>query len=202
MLAFISVDAAPREGAYGGLFGGLSINNQGSNFDYDDSTHLKAMYDPGPYLGAFAGYRWDTDYRAELEISYRENSVNDMTNRDTATDTDGNGTLYGMSFMANFYRDVRWEGSNFVPYLGAGFGFMRVEYENDSPGFTPVNSSDEIFAYQVIAGMTYEMNASTDLFADYRYFATHQPKFSDSADVHFEGEVMSHAGVVGIRWMF
>ncbi|SCA62762.1 Uncharacterized protein SCG7109_AD_00200 [Chlamydiales bacterium SCGC AG-110-M15] len=201
-LTCFSGSAVAAEGMYAGAFGGLHINNQGSSFDYGNGMQLKDSYDTGFAGGAFVGYRSSNDFRAEFEIAYRTNSIETVRNRNTTAEVDGQGELYGVSFMGNVYRDLRWEDSSFVPYLGLGLGFMRMEYENETTGFTTANSSDEVLAYQVMAGVSYEWTEQTSLFAEYRYFGTQQPKFTNDASVTFEGELQAHMTSLGVRWMF
>ena len=44
-------------------------------------------------------------------------------------------------------------------------------------GFSSVSASDDVFAYQVGAGVDFAFSKETALFAGYRYFGTSDPNF-------------------------
>ena len=97
--------------------------------------------------------------------------------------------------MANVYYDFDQLNPNFSPYIGGGIGYARVDTSVVGTG------SNNTFAFQGIAGVSYNVNSNLGLFADYRYFGTTKAKkalgnkryqnniFSIGLSYHFGGEV-------------
>jgi outer membrane protein OmpA-like peptidoglycan-associated protein len=121
--------------------------------------------------------------RAEGEISYRSNGVDQITNSAGPPFPPGTrsaiGTIDSAAFMVNGYYDFL-NSSQWTPYLGAGIGAARVTI-NDvglTAGGPTFSGNDWQFAYQGIAGVRYTFNPTWSASLDYRYFATMDPKFS------------------------
>ena len=106
-----------------------------------------------------------------------------------------------LSFMTNgvlsFLPNRSWH-----PFVGAGIGMSRISAEWKVNGSKVVDDSDWVFAYQAFAGVSYDLTKNWELSAQYRYFATQDPEFSDNSGDRFSGEYASHAILAGVSYKF
>ena len=91
----------------------------------------------------------------------------------------------------------------FTPYVGAGLGvgFVNVDYAPSGVGI--VNDDETVFAYQLVAGASYDLSDRTALFVQYRYRATEDVEtkvdlFPASLDVENRASVIE----AGLRFNF
>ena len=61
------------------------------------------------------------------------------------------------------------------------------------------DDDDTVFAYQLGAGLGYEINPNLTISLDYRFFATVDPDFTSRAGIEFSTENMSHNGGVRLK---
>jgi opacity protein-like surface antigen len=187
--------------------------NAGANFLSDsDASEPGATgtfeFDTGFAFSGAVGYA-QGPWRAELDITYRENDFDSATVTATifGSTITASGQLEGdassLAFMANAYYDID-TGSPVKPYLGLGLGVARVDV-NDlriaGSSLAPVDADDTVFAFQVTAGASYEINPNLDLTLHYRYFRTADPEF-DSGGVTTEAEYRNHSVMAGVRYRF
>jgi len=127
--------------------------------------------DPGFHVGGAIGTRFFSDFRAEVEYIYRENSNKEVGIQ--AGSTDGQGHVGVMTAMVNAYYDLNIVDLPVVPYVGVGVGYARLDInvKNDAevPESTKVSDSDSAFAYSFMAGGSYKINDMIDLVMGYRY---------------------------------
>lgn len=141
-------------------------------------------------LGAI-GYRWaEYGLRTELEGSYHRNG----TDFDPGS-IGGKISMYGG--MLNILKDFAMENQAIAPYIGGGAGVMHGDFDFGAAG----TSDDLAFAYQGIAGLSYDISEKAQLFADYRYIATSglQTRLGGLAG---NDEWRSHSIMAGLRWTF
>ena len=60
-------------------------------------------------------------------------------------------------------------GSKLTPYLGGGIGVGFVDIDLIYGPGVVITGNDEVFAAQLIAGVSYEVGANTSIFGDVRY---------------------------------
>jgi outer membrane protein OmpA-like peptidoglycan-associated protein len=87
--------------------------------------------------------------------------------------------------------------SSWHPFLGAGIGWAWLD--GDFGGTSPKNS-DNRFAYQGIAGVSYDVSANLALKAQYRYFATLDTDMGPAND--HNAEYKNHSVLVGFTYKF
>ncbi|HYE00864.1 MAG TPA: OmpA family protein, partial [Alphaproteobacteria bacterium] len=198
LLAGIALAALPAVASaqsfvpYVGLSGGW---NQTRDADIDGVIDSEAEFDHGYAVSGSLGFRYDSNLRSELELSYRDNDIDSVRGF-----ANSDGELNTLAIMANLYYDIGdWSG--FVPYIGAGIGGARTDVEARA-GANIVDDHDWNFAYQGIAGVGYAFNDNVMLTADYRYFATKDPELSTTAGSRFETENQNHTVMVGLRYSF
>lgn len=161
-----------------------------SGTDLDWTTELNEGLD----LNLLAGYRFDNGFRVELQGFYNESSVD--LHRDLAvggTIIDGvdsavltrgaadaanptvgavlstdDGQIKNYGLFANALYDFQIS-ETIVPYVGAGVGFTRQDVEYAPSGIDVVDDKKTRFAYQAMAGLTYKLSPSFELFGQYTY---------------------------------
>ena len=102
------------------------------------------------------------------------------------------GDISSFGFMANGYYDFD-AGDNWAPFLMAGIGGAKINLDATSVAGVAVtyDESDTVFAYQVGAGIGYNLSPTTAVNFQYRFFGTSDPSFNDGTVV-IDGEYRSH----------
>jgi opacity protein-like surface antigen len=137
------------------------------------------------------GTRLNENFRVEGEIGYHWNGA----------DRTSNGQDFSfsvLSFMGNVYFDIPTQ-SPLTPYLGAGLGFGIAGGSEDSFG---TSDSDGVGAFQLMAGLGYDISPKATLTFGYRYFTTTDPDFALAGPGFFETEYTSHDFLFGARFRF
>jgi len=126
-----------------------------------------------------AAYGWKREgYRYEVELVVGEDDVSSHTLNGGAPLAGPTGGINMAGVLFNGYYDFS-TASAFTPYVGAGLGVAMVEAEGFGVATIPdvLDDDDTVIAYQLMAGIGYDLSDRTNLFAEYRYFGT------ESADV-------------------
>ena len=186
------------------------------------NTGLTKDYDPG-YVGVLSlGWGFGNGLRVELEGNVRNNGVSKLTGTPFPTSSGGSETTYGVMVNALYDFDIaNWTGgkSYVFPYLGVGAGYAWTTYNSvrsygtNFPFFYKSNDTDGNFAYQVIAGLAYPLDAvpGLSLTAEYRFFGVLDgDKFNGAIDTGFNrsfvqtkaGNQFNHSILVGVRYAF
>ena len=158
-------------------------------------------FDPGLNIGVALGQDFG-NYRAEFEIAYRGWDMDTGTVSGVVPGCPCTGSIDGdvsaLSLMINGYYDFHSADSPLAPYLGAGIGLASI---NADIGLG-ADERDTVFAYQLMAGIGYDINPNTILTVGYRYFSTvTNPEFP-ILGVPVEFSVSSHEFNVGVRFGF
>lgn len=186
---------------------------QDADVDYDNPFFRddEIEFDNGYNVGAAFGYDYGMA-RLEVEFAHRQNDVDKVTiNFDDGTEVfQADGDFSATSIMLNGYWDLE-TGSPVVPYLGGGIGFAYVS-ANNVKFFDPtfgsvryVDDDDNVFAYQLAAGIAVALNPTLTLDLGYRFFGTSNPEFDAEPQLAwggFETEYQSHNVSLGMRINF
>ena len=105
-----------------------------------------------------------------------------------------------VSFMANGYFDIP-TNSPLRPYVGAGIGFAIAGVEEELFGATSTDS-DLVGAFQLMAGLGFDLNPKVTFTFGYRYFTTTDPDFFTAFGPPFEMDYTSHDFLFGARFRF
>ena len=143
--------------------------------------------DSGFVVNGAVGYDFD-GLRVEGAVGYQEN---DYTN-----DTLGASLL---TVMANGYYDFKTSGK-IKPYVMAGLGIAHIKAD-DYPGSPAPWLDDSYFAWQLGAGIGYEVAKNVTIDVGYRYLKPEGiecPNPVHLTNVSWE----SHNFLVGIRYKF
>jgi OOP family OmpA-OmpF porin len=131
------------------------------------------------------------NFRVEGEALYLISNIDRLTTGGTTvrSDIDAKAT----AFMANGYYDFK-NDSKFTPYIGVGAGTAHMVSSVTSGHSDTAN----VFAYQALAGVSYEINPHNSVSLGYRYFATEDGKFDSGDKTSFDKNI----GEVGYRYTF
>ncbi len=182
---------------YFSVFGGANLQNS-------TSARVPALFssatdrvDPntGFLIGGAVGThldRWLQGLRAELEASYRRNDVGGHWGQDSIgfgpTSGPINANVSTFAVMANVWYDIDI-GLKWKPYVGGGAGWARtrfngalIETDGTLSGQTETFSVERSgFAYQLGAGINYEIQDGVKLGLGYRFF--HGPTIKNNVFV-------------------
>ncbi len=193
-----AAQAYPKQGWYLGV-------GAGANFLQDNDVKIGATTnriesDPGFMLDGSIGFGFENQLRPEFEIAYRRNTVDKTSGTGAGV---ANGNMNSVAFMGNLFYDFQ-TNSGLTPYLGLGAGGALLGADNAGVVFgTTLDNQPFEFAYQGIAGLSYELSERWDLTADYRYFATLDPTYKTVAGVSTnEAEYRNHTFLLGLRYVF
>lgn len=177
--------AAPAEAAgawYVGVFGG---GNWGSDHAFAVETAPTVSADTlvwdteaetGFVVGGAVGLHLNQfmdGLRAEVEVAYRENSVDGVFASSVGT-IPGIGTLEvdqsSFAVLANLWYDFNVGG--ITPYVGGGIGWAESQVEGNQVTIVtrPFDFSNSGFAWQLGAGINFDISPNVVLGLGYRYF--------------------------------
>jgi OmpA-OmpF porin, OOP family len=195
--------------AYIGLRGSYVVTDDGSTTGNALSSYDQS-YDDG-YSGAvYIGWALHDALRLELEAGFRSADINTLTVVTDPTlvylpgDTvDVGADAQAGTAMVNFYYDMDVFGGDVVPWIGAGLGGAHVEYNVTDPlGVFSGNDKAWIFAYQLMAGLTFPVGDGWSITASYHYFTTEEfdRASTNIASEVFKTDLTQHSIDLGIQW--
>jgi len=208
--------AATDSDLYVEYSGGFThVPNQRIIGDDSSGSNLsgKVESDEGFNIGMAFGKRFYEHFRGEIQLTFRENEVSNMSLRNESDNASGHIGL--LAIMLNGYVD--WDlGIGVIPYFGTGMGWGSVEIEakNGALNQSKINGSDSVFAWSLMAGGSYPLNDVLDISLGYRYIATTKPKVNskltnpqpdppaEKVARRLEAEFDAHEVVVGLRFNF
>jgi opacity protein-like surface antigen len=162
------------------------------DFDGGYGVGLALGYTPGPN-GNFLD-----NMRFELEYMYRGNDLDTISNAGGSSALSDD--LTSDTYMVNAYYDIN-TGTRLTPYIGAGAGMTNVEL---SVPTLALDDTDNVFAYQVMAGLGWQPEAllNTSLHLGYRFMDASDPEFTTRTGTRVEHEYQVHGVEAGARFRF
>jgi opacity protein-like surface antigen len=192
----VADDVPDPKGWYLGAGGGANwLHDQ----QYEDPGvfNVDVDYASGMLLGGFLGYKFDSDFRLEFELAYRENDV-DFIQIPIIGGVNTTSDIATFSQLVNLVYDYPLTDKTNLS-LGGGAGGAQVEGDiGNAVGVPLADISDYVFAYQGIAGLSYQLMPQTLAYIDYRYFATDDLVTNVGTTSNLDNE--NHSVMVGIRW--
>jgi len=195
-------------GWYTGVIGG-------TNFQWDQestgpSRTLDLDFDTGGFVAGQFGYKFRGTkmgrFRAEAELSYRSNDVDDIVFN--GVDRIGSGNQDVLAGLMNLFYDINAHSKRFIPFVGAGIGLANI---NADVAYSPgafIDDDDTTFAYQFIVGAQYKLTKKLSIVGDARYFALASPELTrfggpaPAAFVDLDSEYDSLTTSIGLRFNF
>lgn len=162
--------------------------------DADGAVTFSNNYNVGYGLGGLMGYEFGNGFRTEAELGYQHSNL----------DSGGDGSNSALFGLASGYYDFDMGTHNpWKPYLGGGVGYADIRMDG-TPGAAPsVDDSDQVPVYALAAGIGYDLDQQTTLFAGYRYIAAiEDPSMTNSAGQGFDLDYGTHNAQVGMRYKF
>jgi opacity protein-like surface antigen len=169
LAAGVTVAATPINGWYTSLFGGYNYLPNNIN----TALRTNADYHAGFDAGGSIGYK-SNPMRYEGELTYLDANLNKF--KISGVDQTGvGGHSEAVLAMANIYYDFKGISAPIQPFIGGGIGYAWVNaklYGTGPLASTAYTGSNNIFAYQATAGLTYNFAENYALNLGYRYVAT------------------------------
>ncbi len=140
--------------------------------------NLEADLDTGYVLGGALGFEMPVmgGLRFEVEGTYRSNDVDSV--KTNGIRSKANGDLSAWSIMFNAAKEMPLT-DRLSLYAGGGIGIAGVDADF-SYGAARVNEKDTVFAWQVFAGVAYEVMNNFELYTEYRFFRAEDPELRRS----------------------
>ncbi|MDR0647035.1 MAG: acyloxyacyl hydrolase [Puniceicoccales bacterium] len=130
-------------------------------------------------------------WRLGLEVAYRQAKIKESTNLLVDASKDKFNALAG---MVNVYYDYALT-EEVALYVGAGLGVAKFSAHDKT---TKVDTSKTVFAWQIVAGLGYDINENWTVEAGYRLFNTAKVKSAtNSVKTPF-----CHSLEAGLRYNF
>ncbi|MCE9521875.1 MAG: OmpA family protein [Alphaproteobacteria bacterium] len=191
-----SAEAGHRPmGWYVGVEGGANwIDNADVEFNTGfGGTTFEADFDSGWALFAEVGYRWENNWRLELEAGWRKNDV-DCVSFGGPCIAGNWGDVSQFTQMVNIVHDIDITEHTAI---SAGLGFGGNFVEVDSPF---LNDEDFVLAGQALFQITHELNERLDFVLTYRFMTSADPEFDFIGPVSAQFENENHTVTVGLRF--
>lgn len=183
-------------GWYVGVEGGANwIDNADISFNTGPAV-FEAEFESGWAVFAEVGYRWENNWRIELEGGWRENEVDCISFGGPCIG--GNwGDVSQFTQMVNVIHDIDIsERTALSVGLGIGGNFVDV----DVPFAFLRDDDDYVLAGQAIFQLTHELTERLDFVLTYRYMTSDDPEFRLFAPVSVEYENENHTVSIGLRF--
>ncbi len=174
--------ADPTAGAYLGIQGGPNWE-QSQNLMQDGKSFVNAKLATGFASGITTGWQFASGLRLELELDYRRNKLQSFNSRlyDGGGSIDANGFETAFTGFGNVWYDFRTAMGVFStvhPFIGGGIGVAHIGVRNlEAGGVRFGNASATMFAYQLGAGIDYDVTPRLTLSMGYRFMRTSYGSF-------------------------
>jgi len=170
---------------------GMALDSDIDNMPNNAGT-AKMTLDSGFLATAAVGYDFTGPFRVEGEYGWQKNDLDQLSFNNQF----GNfqeGDLTTQSLMVNAYYDLA-TSSPWSPFVGAGIGWAKVDL--DTPAL-PLGDNDDVFAYQLMAGVSYAIDDQWSIDGQYRFFGT-QDATIQGADFSMNSNDL----MIGLRYNF
>jgi outer membrane protein OmpA-like peptidoglycan-associated protein/outer membrane protein W len=201
---------AQDSGWYGGIEAGWhNPETYDAVSEFGEGTDWSFDFDDNYAAAVSLGYRLNPKWRTAFEAGYRTQDLAGGEEVGCCDFVNSDGDMQVYSAMFNVIRDFMPD-SKIHPFLGAGFGWakvnMDVSAEDGESGVFGVDDSDSGFAYQALAGMTYQASDRLNVDLTYRFFGVNDIDLTGSVDGDPYGfafkKYEDHSLMVGLRWAF
>jgi len=206
----------PLQGLYIGAAAGMNFRHE-AKFDSSGVVFTARPSEPG-FAGLIAlGYGLGNGLRFEIEGNVRQNNVRSVGVAGFSIPGAG-GDLRSWGLMLNGFADLNL-GTAVTPYVGVGLGIAINDWKGVGAAGTiqgvpyrlRANGTDPTFAYQAIAGLSYDLASITpglSATAEYRFFGTLNPSLNSSLSIGElsasgrlnPGNNYNHSILVGLRY--
>ena len=204
-----SAPGAPAFRPYVSVFGGASLGASVNTIWSNRAETEKFNLNTGWSIGGAAGVKWNDLLRAEIEISHSQWSGKDVVVQDAAYPAynyAATGTVAETYLLGNVWVDLK-TNTVFTPYVGGGVGvaFVKtagVQWNNSPWGY--VDAAQTNLAWQLGAGVKYDISEQLSLGVDYRFKNVEGLQFvnGNGNGSFINGRLSSHNIEVGLTYNF
>lgn len=160
-------DGRDGSNSFTGLRGSLDFDGHLSSKDGSGNS-IKADTGAGGGASIFWGWRLPYGFKTELEVLYRARPLTTATFNGTSAPIDGHANTAGP--MVNLYWTPQIGDIGVRPFIGGGLGYLWNQTEVKSVGgITAGKDNSWHFGYDLMAGLSIPMSASTRLTGMYRW---------------------------------
>ncbi|HVY13410.1 MAG TPA: outer membrane beta-barrel protein [Alphaproteobacteria bacterium] len=205
----MSASPAGSGGVYVALRSGFSLP-QDTNFS-DLNGNFVSQYKTGWEIGGALGYqfpafsRWFSP-RLEIEASDHRASVDkQVINGASFSDPNAFGTTNAWRLFGNGYLDFATASSLIKPYIGGGIGVGIVDFDRHgttATAGTDLSQSATGFAYNVGAGLSFNLAPRTTMDVGYRYSKIMDLDLTALDGTTSRTDLGSHEFIIGLRQSF
>lgn len=192
---------------YGGIDGAYSL--LGREEAKGQPLMLESQFNDGWALGLNMGYDFG-QFRLEGEVTYHKHNGDRLTVDNDAGLGLATGAVTGgssklTSYMVNAIMDLgdTLGTPNFEPFIGAGVGLANLDWDGlrtAANSFT--DSSDNVFAYQLFAGVRVPLDNGWEMSLKYRYVDANAASLQDRLNNAFKASYDAHDMVIGLTYRF
>jgi opacity protein-like surface antigen len=185
-------DASKNKGRFTGTVPATTVAPIYPAIAPDTDLAWKTRFDKGYNISGVIGHRFTGGFRLEGEFNFSRSGVKRHRGLTVGgTDVDAvdasvltRGTTVGSTVgtvldsgigkqrsfgaFANGYYDFN-SGGNFQPFVGAGVGVQRTKFDYRPSNIDVGEGSDTNLAWQVMAGATYKVSPSFEVYGQYNY---------------------------------
>lgn len=193
----LSAGAAMAADTYVGIGAGATFPVQSTITD-NTGVSGKLDYKTGFGVSLVTGVEFADGIRLEAELNYKNTDMDKVTVGGLGSGK-VNCNAYTLGALANAYFDFK-NSTPVTPYLTGGLGFANIHVgeATNFAGTKVWNSDDDmVFAYQLGAGVGFNVTKQVVLDLGYRYYATSDPQFE-----LIKGDFATHNANLGIRYKF
>ena len=179
---------------YGKAFGGATWpSGEDTNVRIGGVTvaQPKLDFDTGYVLGAALGYDYTSNFALELEYAYR--------NAGASGDFSGDASSNAFMLNALYKFNPMGASGQIQPYIGGGLGVANLDVHEDNLGSFKTNGD---FAYQAIAGVSYQFNPSWSLLGEVRWFAIDTSRLDGPQNTSLDTDFSTFDLLVGASYRF
>jgi opacity protein-like surface antigen len=154
------------------VFGGFDVlpGISASDHSFIFAGPGKVNTQVGEFAGLAVGMELNDSWRVEAELSHSHNGVQNFAYNNGNVNTYGNGAVNQTYALANVWYDFHNQ-SAFVPYLGGGVGLGWANGNLDLGGGSINATSSAALAFQVGAGVVYDVSDRFSIDVGYRFKA-------------------------------
>ena len=207
----VAAQAQPVTGLYVGAGAGLNmlqeVDGDLSNaFAAPRGVNVETNYG---WAGVISlGWGFGNGVRAEIEGSYRSNSVDSIVNGTNRGASNGTVSSYGVMANALYDFDLG-PGMPVMPYVGLGAGYLWQNWDRARNTTVTLDGGEGSFAYQAIVGAALPLNdvaPGLALTAEYRFVGTMAADVDATSTAPARGTAevttFNHSLMVGLRYAF
>ncbi len=162
-------------GFYTSFRGGFSYTQSMKDRDTSSKRTLEIFSTPSYNYGASFGYKAD-QFRSEVAFNYSRIFLEELeSTRNTLPTVKGTNTKKGrvLDFMLNGYYDMVLDGPATL-FFGGGIGYAKakINYKTSQAQIKDFSKDNNLFAYNLMAGIKLNINYMFNVMIEYRYFGT------------------------------